>query len=63
MEEDQFCRVSKADDNMPEVGGMQGNDDAFKQLAAEGIKLNLNDMYNEMLKMFDTVKSKVSLLH
>lgn len=55
MESDQFCRER----HNPEG---ESQDDNFKMMAAEGIKLNLNDMYNATLQMFDCVSAKVALL-
>ena len=60
MEEDQFARVEVPDENIP-VGetGMAGPD-AMKQLTQEGVKIQLNDMYKEIVKGFVELKHKLT---
>lgn len=57
MEEDQFARSHQPDENVPIQGIESGL--SMKQLTAEGVKIQLNEMYRETVAMFEGVKAKV----
>ena len=57
MEEDQFARSHQPDVNVP-IQGIE-NGLSMKQLTAEGVKIQLNEMYRETVAMFEGVKAKV----
>ena len=66
MEEDQFARNVAPDENVPIQGlDMSSNAaaDQMKQLTAEGVKIQLNEMFKETISMFEGVKEKVAQLH
>ncbi len=63
MEDDQFAKNVAPDENVP-IQGLEGssNADQMKQLTAEGVKIQLNEMFKETISMFEGVKAKVALL-
>jgi hypothetical protein len=46
------------------ISGLEGTAtaDQMKQLTAEGVKIQLNEMFKETISMFEGVKAKVAQL-
>ncbi len=59
LEDDQFARNIARDDAV-QIEGMGNSADAMKSLTGEAVKMQLNEMFNEVVKGFSEIKHKLT---